>query len=434
MPSRTGGTATSTTRTPTPSPTVYSNYEAGSWAYPPKDYERWGELVTAHAQHCLERYGTEEVKTWLWELWNEPDIFYWRGTPQEFYELYSVTARAVRKAIPDALVGGPSVTGAGVDFLRGFLQHTRDNGDPLDFVSFHTKGSAFTPWRVYGPTGGPAPEKQSPSANKMIFEVQRMLRVMAEFEEYRDLPAIVDECDAGVPAHHTFYDNPNFEFQNTEYYPVFQIKLMKKLLDLNEIEEAKVDHATSWSFYFEGERYFEGTRSFLTAGGIEKPFLNAYRALAQLGERRIEATSDAAQDVGAIDHSTGRSMAEEIDVLASRSESGTVSVLVWRHTDDQYQRDDAQAEVTLDIAGLSAGSYRLSHFRIDECHSNSHTAWKEQGAPQLPSSEQLEAIKARQGLEQFEEPRSVTAKDGKAGLTVTLPLPSVSLLVLEPQA
>ncbi|ROR74169.1 GH39 family glycosyl hydrolase [Bogoriella caseilytica] len=416
-----------------PSPTAYSNYEAGTWAYPPKDYQRWGDLITAHAQHCLERYGLEEVSTWLWELWNEPDIFYWRGTPQEFYELYSVTARAVRKAIPEAKVGGPSVTGGGVQFLRGFLQHTRDHQDPLDFVSFHTKGSAFTPWRVYGPTGGPAPEKQNPSANKMIFEVQRLLRVMAEFEEYRDLPAIVDECDAGVPAHHTFYDNANFEFQNTEYYPVFQVKLMKKLLDLNELEEASVAHATSWSFYFEGERYFEGTRSFLTAGGIEKPFLNAYRALATLGERRIEATSDAAQEVAGIDHASGASMPEEIDALASRAESGTIAVLVWRHTDDQYQHDETLAEVALELSGLRAARYQLRHFRIDGQHSNSHTAWKEQGSPQVPGPDQLRAIKERQGLEQLAAPSTVTPESGSAGLTIALPLPSLSLLVLEPQ-
>ncbi|GAA4428436.1 beta-xylosidase [Georgenia halophila] len=416
-----------------PSPTVYSNYEAGAWAYPPRDYERWGALVAAHAQHCLERYGAEEVRTWLWELWNEPDIFYWRGTPEEFYELYSVTARAVRSVIPDAKVGGPAVTGSGVEFLRGFLHHTREQQDPIDFVSFHTKGSAFSPWRVYGPTGGPAPQQQNPSANKMLFEVRRMLRVIAEFEEYRDLPAIVDECDAGVPAHHSAYDNANFQFQNTEYFPVFQVKLMKKLLDLNDQEQAAVQQATSWSFYFEGERYFEGTRAFLTAGGIEKPLLNAYRALARLGERRVEAVSDAAQPVALLDEALGRSMPEEIDALASRSAAGTVAVLVWRHTDDQYQRDDAEADVALQVTGLDADAYDVTHWRIDADHSNSHTAWSALGSPQTPTADQLSTIRDRQGLEQLEPARRAEPVDGELALTVSLPLPAVSLLVLEPR-
>ncbi|MFC7404171.1 GH39 family glycosyl hydrolase [Georgenia alba] len=415
-----------------PSPTVYSGYEAGAWAYPPRDYGRWGDLVAAHALHCLERYGAEEVRTWLWELWNEPDIFYWRGTPEEFYELYSVTARAVRGVIPDAKVGGPAVTGAGVEFLRGFLRHTREREDPIDFVSFHTKGSAFTPWRVYGPTGGPAPEKQNPSATKMLFEVRRMLRVIAEFEEYRDLPAIVDECDAGVPAHYSVYDNANFQFQNTEYFPVFQVKLMKKLLDLNDREDVQVEHATSWSFYFEGERYFEGTRAFLTAGGIEKPLLNAYRALARLGERRLDAASDVAYDVADLDDARGRSMPEEIDVLAGGTPSGQVGVLVWRHTDDQYQRDDVEAEAVVHVVGLTGGEYRLSHWRIDAAHSNAHTVWTDLGSPQLPTDEDLVAIRARQGLEELEPPRAVHATGGALDLTVSLPLPAVSLLVLEP--
>ena len=210
------------------------------------------------------------------------------------------------------------------------------------------------------PTGGEAPEKQSPSAHKMLFEVRSMLRVMVQFPQYRTLPAIIDECDAGVPAHFSFYDNANFRFQNTEYYPVFQVNLMKKLLDLSDAEGANIQQATSWSFYFEGERFFEGTRAFLTADRIEKPLLNAYRLLAHLGAQR------------------------------------------------------------------------LTHHRIDSGHSNSHTVWQALGSPQVPSPEQLAQIHAREGLEELEPPRRVeVGADGVLALTVELPLPAVSLLVME---
>jgi len=415
------------------SPTVYSNYEAGAWAYPPRDYQRWGGLVAAHARHCLERYGAEEVGTWLWELWNEPDIFYWRGTPEQFYELYAVTARAVRSVLPGAAVGGPAVTGGGVDFLRGFLQHTSSHATPLDFVSFHTKGSAFTPWRVYGPTGAPAPEQQSPSSTKMLFEIRRLLRVVAEFEQYRDLPAVVDECDAGVPAHHGVYDNANFAFQNTEYHPVFQVKLVKKILDLDALETVTVTQATSWSFYIEGERLFEGTRAFLTARGIEKPLLNAYRMLALLGSRRVAASSSAGWPVTALDDVGGASMPEEVDVLASRDDDGTVAVLVWRHTDDQYRIDDAETAVQLDLTGLDRADYTVQHHRVDAAHSNAHTVWQAQGAPQDPTEVQVAAIRARQGLEALGPATTLSPLDGAATVEVSLPLPSVSLLVLRPR-
>jgi xylan 1,4-beta-xylosidase len=415
------------------SPTVYSNYEAGAWAYPPRDFEKWRGLVAEHARHCLERYGADEVREWLWELWNEPDIFYWKGTPEQFCELYTVTAEAVRSVLPDAKVGGPAVTGGGVEFLRTFLQHTSEHETPLDFVSFHTKGSAFTPWRVYGPTGAPAPEQQNPSAHKMLYEIRRMQQVIAEFPQYRSLPAIVDECDAGVPAHFSVYDNANFQFQNTEYYPVFQVKMFKKILDLNESEEVKVEQATSWSFYFEGERFFEGTRSFLTAGGIEKPFLNAYRMMARLGGRRLAATSDAMSPAEDLDSGDGRSMREEVDVLASSDAAGRVTVLVWRHTDDQYRSDDGPVPVDLRVEGLTGRDYSLSHHRIDAVHSNSHTAWTGLGSPQNPSEQEIAAIKAKQGLEELEPSRSITVEGGAFSTTVALPLPSVSMFVLEPR-
>ena len=54
------------------------------WAYPPKDYKKWSELVFQFVHHLRERYGDAEVKTWMWEVWNEPDINYWKGTPEEF--------------------------------------------------------------------------------------------------------------------------------------------------------------------------------------------------------------------------------------------------------------------------------------------------------------------------------------------------------------
>jgi xylan 1,4-beta-xylosidase len=366
--------------TVTPSPTVYSAYEAGQWGYPPRDYDRWRDLVAALARHCLDRYGAQEVDAWLWELWNEPDIFYWRGTPEQFHELYAATVEGVRSVLPDAQVGGPAVTGGGTEFLDGFLSYVHAQELPLDFVSFHTKGSSFSPWRVYGHTGADAPEKQSPSAHKMLHEVRSMLRTMSRYPNFAQLPAIIDECDAGVPAHFSVYDNSNFRFQNTEYYPVFQVKLMKKLLDLSDLENANIQQATSWSFYFEGERFFEGTRAFLTADRIEKPLLNAYRLLGKLGSQRIMAVSDAAHGVELLDQAEGRSMPEEVDALATRSERGELAIAVWRHSDDQHQISGTDTPVRVSLRGLEPSRYRVTQVRIDAHHSNAHTIWEELGS------------------------------------------------------
>ncbi len=424
-----------------PSPTQWSPYEAGLWSFPPKDYAKWAGLVRALVEHCVARYRAPHVRGWLWELWNEPDITYWRGTPEEFYALYDVTAAAVKAALPEGAVGGPATTGdlgpgrKGNEFLRGFLAHCAKTSAPLDFVAFHTKGARFSPWRVYGPLGGPAPERQSPSSLKMLREVRAALDAVEAHPRFRDLPCIVDECDASVPAHWGFYDNANFAYRNTAYFPVFQCKLMKKLLDTSRPGGAHVDQATTWSFYFEGERFFEGTRSLFTAQGVEKPVLNAYRMLARLGEVRIAAESSHAWRPGQLDHGEP-DMPEEIDVLATMKGRDRVTVLVWRHADDQYSTDAAETDVTLRVEHLpfEGDRVRLRHWRIDARHSNSHTAWTQEGAPQDPTEAQLRTIKVRQGLELLEPEGEAKIRAGTLELRIRLPLPSVSLIEIEPWA
>ena len=122
------------------------------WAYPPNDYKKWSQLIYQWVKHCLKRYGLQEVKTWYWEVWNEPNIGYWKGTMQEYFTLYDYTADAVKKAFPAARVGGPTSTGPrwdkAADFLKEFLQHCIDGknnatgkrGAPLDYITFHAKG------------------------------------------------------------------------------------------------------------------------------------------------------------------------------------------------------------------------------------------------------------------------------------------------------
>ena len=93
------------------------------WAYPPNDYEKWAELGYQWVKHCVDRYGAEEVATWYWETWNEPNIAYWQGTPQEFHKLHDYAIDAVRRAPPTAKVGGPDTAGSGGQFMRDFLEH-----------------------------------------------------------------------------------------------------------------------------------------------------------------------------------------------------------------------------------------------------------------------------------------------------------------------
>src|SRR5450432_3949972 len=85
------------------------------WSYPPKDYAKWGELVSQWVKHAVARYGRVEVESWYWEVWNEPDIRYWHGTPEEFNSLYDYASDGLKRALPTAKIGGPATTGPTVE-------------------------------------------------------------------------------------------------------------------------------------------------------------------------------------------------------------------------------------------------------------------------------------------------------------------------------
>ena len=452
----------------TRSPSQYGTYEAYEWSLPPKDFGKWEELMFQLARHCVERYGAEEVGTWYWELWNEPDISYWRGTVEQYCELYDRTVAGLSRALPSILVGGPSVTGGAraMPFMEAFLAHCVERGTRLDFITFHTKGSAFG--RSYAPlsddgarfewganeeTKGRVPRK-SPSRKKMLTEIRAHLRAAAKYPQLRGVPCIVDECDPCVPAHFSRYDDPNFGFRNTSYYPAVMASVFKRLMDLNESlpDAPDVTLATSWAFYFEGERYFEGFREFFTAENVELPVLNGYRLLGRLGSQRLHLTSDATWDIARLDELPGPAAAggpsfdasgatasradapdapsladQEVDGLAAR-EGDAIAVALWFHADDQYA-SVAPASVTVALRNLpfDAADAEVRHWRIDEAHSNAHAVWQEMGRPQDPTPEQLAALKARQGLEEGEALR-ITTEGGGAQIELRLPLHALSLL------
>jgi xylan 1,4-beta-xylosidase len=79
-------------------PGARNNGYAAGWAHPPRDYAKWGELIYRWAEHCEEKYGKEEAESWYWEVWNEPNIFYWQGTPEEYFKLYDYAVAAVKRS------------------------------------------------------------------------------------------------------------------------------------------------------------------------------------------------------------------------------------------------------------------------------------------------------------------------------------------------
>jgi xylan 1,4-beta-xylosidase len=248
----------------------------GGWAYPPKDFAKWEELVFQWAKHCAERYGSDEVLRWYWQTWNEPNIDYWRGTREEFFKLHDHAIHAVRRAIPGAKVGGPDLAGGkGGDFLEAFLNHclkgrnraTGETGTPLDFISFHAKGS---PKQIDG-------HVRMGIANQLR-EIDEAFAVIASHPEVKDKPIIIGESDPDGCAACKGADR---DYRNGTMYSSYTAAIFPRKLDLAAKHGVNLEGALTWSFEFEGQPYFAGFRS-LATNGIDKPVLNVFRMFARM--------------------------------------------------------------------------------------------------------------------------------------------------------
>lgn len=162
----------------------------GGCYYPPKDYDKWAELITQWVAHSKERY-KDTIEKWLWELWNEPDISYWHGTEQDYSKLYDYTERALHEVMPGAVLGGPHTAGAG-SFLRNFLRHcdsgtnnaTGKTGTRLDYIGFHAKGGTRL---VDGHV--------QMNLGRQLRLHRNGFSIAAEFPRFRNTPIIIGEAD-----------------------------------------------------------------------------------------------------------------------------------------------------------------------------------------------------------------------------------------------
>ncbi|QEH37197.1 Beta-xylosidase [Aquisphaera giovannonii] len=392
------------------------------WAYPPKDYAKWAELVYRWTRHCVEAYGKAEVESWYWETWNEANIGYWRGTPEEFRKLHDFAIDAVKRALPTARVGGPDSAGSGGKWTRDFLEHclrgtnhaTGKVGTPLDFVSFHAKGS---PEVVDGHVRmGIATHLRT---------VQEGFRLVASFPELKAKPIIIGESD---PEGCAACQGPRFGYRNGTMYSSYTAASFARKLDLAERVGVNLEGALTWAFEFEDQPYFAGFRALATRG-IDLPVLNVFRMLSLMGGRRLAVESTHA--IG-LDDVLARGIRGEADVSALASIDGDrLAVLLWHYHDDDVPGPDA--EVTLDLAGLPEGvpSALVHHFRVDADHGNAFEAWKPMGSPAAPTASQVTALERASTLDLVESPTRRTPSRGTLRLRLRLPRQAVSLFRIE---
>ena len=396
------------------------------WSFPPRSYARWGDLIYHVAAHMAQRYGMVEVSTWYWEVWNEPNIGYWHGTEEQYNELYDYAAAGVRRAIPDAHVGGPATTGpvAGTKsaaFLQAFLAHCANGKSsatggavPLDFISFHVKGR---PRLVDGHV--------EMGLNHELENAETGFAIVRNSAKFKQLPIILSEADPEGCAACSPQQHPEDDYRNGTLYPSYTAAAMKGLLDLAQRDQVNLIGFLTWAFEFENQPYFAGFRT-LATNGIDKPELNFFRMAGLMGGNRVDASSSGAMPVANI-LANGVRQQQDVDVLATHNQSGA-SVLLWNYADDEVPGPGTTVQIA--IRGINPQHHRvlLQQYRIDADHSNAYTLWKQLGSPQQPTPAQYARLQAAGQLQLMGSPRWTAVENGQLRITLDLPRQALALL------
>jgi xylan 1,4-beta-xylosidase len=363
-----------------PSKTVFA-YEA--IVSPPKDWDRWGDLVQSLAAHLIERYGAAEVRDrWSFEVWNEANLeVFWSGTPDEYVRLYDVSAKAIKQVDPGLRVGGPSSAAAGwVDELLSSAE------TPVDFVSTHTYGSPPLDLRPvlarYGKAGTP-----------------------------------IWWTEWGVtPVHFN-------EVSDAAFAAVFLARGMKSAA-------GRIEALSYWvaSDHFEElgrpESLLHGGFGLLTVGNLRKPRFHVLALLERLGhhEVRVDLDGDGARSL--------------VEAWAAKDDDGRVTLAVWNGTLDQSKAAGdplLTRHVSVRFAGLDGGQYELRHLRVDQDHSNIAAVWgRIRDGRAWPTEGQWARLREADRLEELEATRRVEAVEGMIDADFALPMPGMSFLELIP--
>ena len=421
-------------------PGVEYNRIYTGWSYPPKDYDAWRELITRWVAHCVEKYGQREIESWYWEVWNEPDIGYWHGTPEDYQKLYDYAADGLKRALPTARIGGPHVTGPDgartQGILQAFLEHclrgtnyaTGRVGSPLDYIGFHAKGAprfldAPSTGLEAGASTGLGTGQVRMGVSNQLRAIANGFRIVSSFPELRDTPIILGESDPEGCAACGVQTNPENVYRNGTVYSSYTAEQLARTYELADAYKVNLRGSVTWAFEFEDQPYFAGFRD-LATNGIDKPVLNVFRMLGRMLGDRVKVESSGALPLDLV-RDTGVRDAPDINALASRSER-TVSILVWNYHDDDVPALPADVELLVD--GIAGRSVEIAHDRVDATHSNAYEAWKRMGSPQPPTKAQYKALQRAGQLQPLEPSRRVKVQDGRVRLAFTLPRQAVSLV------
>lgn len=350
---------------------------------PPKNWENWDQLITLFAKHLVDRYGTDEVAKWYFEVWNEPNLDFWGGDPKQatYFELYDRTARALKAVSPRLRVGGPATAQAA--WADDFIRHCAHNKIPVDFVSSHVYGNDKSE-DIFG-THEPIPR------DRMVCRAVKKVHDQISASPMPGLPLVWSEFNA------SYMNEP--EVTDSAYMGPWLADTIRQC-------DGLVNEMSYWTFsdVFEEQgvvkQPFYGGFGLMAAGGIPKPAYNAFKLLHQLGDERLAVASDS--------------------VLATLLPNGTLVLAAWNLAPPGAAGSDKNVKLTFEESPAT----RVEVSRVDPEHGDVHKAYQAMGSPPYPTQTEIRQLRS---AAQLAAPEVYELKNG----SVTINIPAHGLVVLE---
>lgn len=332
---------------------------------PPKDYDRWARLIKATLEHCIRRYGKEEVLLWPVEVWNEPNLpGFWKGADmEEYFRLYDVSARAVKECDSRIRVGGPAICGVDdIRWLTLFLEHCVQNNSPLDFVTRHAYATEM-------PTRDGHYDYQKLRTPKVFLdELKESRKIIDSFEQFRGMEMHITEFNTSYTPQNPIHD--------TNLNAAYIARLLSEMGDT----------CASYSYWTFGDVFeetgvaftpFSGGFGLLANGSIPKPSYWTFAFYKELGNQGIY---------------------KDEHCVITKDGQGNLRGIAWNLVDNMEEQELA---LRIDLEKKS-GDFVLVTREVDENSCNPLKVWMNLGAPANPSAEQIKL------LQQLAHPKIMT--------------------------
>lgn len=339
---------------------------------PPKDYDKWGALVRNLTEHFTERYGVEEVKTWYFEVWNEPNLSpgFWSGTQEEYFKLYKYSANAVKSVNSAYRVGGPGTAGAAWE--PELIDFCTKNNLPIDFISTHSYGVKQGYLDEYGNSGtvlSKDPMSVSGDVLQSRKEISQSSKPNLELH-YTEWSSSYTPAD---PIHDSYHE---------------AAYILYKLKQVGNAAQSMSYWVFTDIFEESAPRFtpFHGGFGLLNTQGINKPAFYAYQFLNKLGKTEL-VNSDSIS-------------------WTCKDSQGNIQILAWDFTNthpgdsvnnqNYYIRDlpsKSKGKLKININNVPQGTYALEVFKVGYRSNDAYTSYLSLGKPSQLTKIQVEQLK-----------------------------------------